>query len=72
MDYNGYDIDHEVPGWETSARRHYGQKADNYVKLAFSLERRAKRAGRGSKEYSRYVRLWATVEEYRRLADLSD
>ena len=62
--YNGFDIDHTLPSWSRDIKAHYKHKAKSYGNLALALEQRAKRAGKGSKEYARYLKLLETSLRY--------
>ena len=65
--YNGFKIDHTPPSWCRDAERvraHYTRKAKSYSNLALALERRARRGGKRSKEYARYLKLLETSLEY--------
>jgi len=66
MDYTGYEIE-AVPANEKS-RNFYLYKAQGYMKTGYSLERKAKQAGRNSDLYKRYIRLLETSNKYRDLA----
>lgn len=65
MTYNGYDLE-AVPANE-KPYHFYRDKAQSYMKVAYSLERRAKRAGRTSDLYKRYLRLLETSNKYSEL-----
>ena len=65
--YNGFEIDHTPPAHLT-LRRHYSGKAASYRKLAYAWESRGKRAGKGSEEYNRYMRLLETSCAYSELS----
>ncbi len=65
--YNGFEIDHNCPN-PRMLKFHYESKALNYRKLGYSLEARAKRAGKDSKEYTRYLKLLETSSAYSALA----
>ena len=65
MAYNGYDIE-AVPANE-KPYHFYRDKAEGYMKVAYSLERTAKRAGRNSDLYERYIRMLETSNKYREL-----
>ena len=69
--YNGFKIDHTPPSWCRDVQTHYKRKANSYSNLALALERRAKRAGKGSKEYTRYLKLLDTSLEYSALGKLT-
>jgi hypothetical protein len=62
-----FEIDHDAVGF-SNVSRFYREKGKNYTKLALALEKRAKRAGKGSKEYARFLRLLETANEYHKLA----
>ena len=70
--YSGYEIDHTPVSWSRNRAHHYSMKKENYLKLAASMEKRAKWARRrgSDKEYTKYLRLLATAAEYRRLEGL--
>tara|TARA_R100001510_G_C7637900_1_gene195768 strand:- start:392 stop:628 length:237 start_codon:yes stop_codon:yes gene_type:complete len=65
--YNGFEIDHNCAKGERLTF-HYQRKALNYRKLGYALERKAKRAGKDSKEYTRYLKLLETSSAYSALA----
>ena len=67
MTYNGYDIE-AVPTNEKPYHFYRG-KAEGYMKVAYGLERKAKRAGRNSDLYKRYIRTLETSNKYHDLAD---
>ena len=66
MTYNGYDIE-AVPANE-KPYHFYRYKAEGYKKVAYSLEGRAKRAGRNSALYKSYIRMLETSNKYCDLA----
>jgi hypothetical protein len=66
MTYNGYDIE-AVPANE-KPYHFYLYKAQGYMKAGYSLEGKAKRAGRNSDLYKRYIRLLETSNKYSVLA----
>tara|TARA_Y100000590_G_C15470462_1_gene919971 strand:+ start:544 stop:768 length:225 start_codon:yes stop_codon:yes gene_type:complete len=70
--YNGFEIDHTPPSWCRDLETHYRRKAESYGNLALALEWRARHAGKGSKEYTRYIRLLETSLEYSALRKLAE
>tara|TARA_R100000908_G_scaffold11622_1_gene4168 strand:+ start:8320 stop:8535 length:216 start_codon:yes stop_codon:yes gene_type:complete len=64
--YNGYQI--EPAPANRRPVHYYSGKANGYLKIAIGLERRAKRAGRDSAEYKRYMKLLNTYLKYNELA----
>lgn len=66
--YNGFEIDHTPPSWCRDLETHYRRKAEAYCNLSLALEWRAKRAGKGSKIYTRYLRLIETSLKYSALS----
>lgn len=65
--YRAYALDHDVPSY-LSAHQFYKGKAANYMRLALAAEQRAKRAGRGSTQFTRWMRLLTTFSTYLDLA----
>ena len=59
----------EPPAANQRPDHYYDDKAQGYLKVALGLERRAKRAGRASAEYKRYIKLLETSLKYRELAE---
>jgi hypothetical protein len=69
MAYNGYEIE-AVPANE-KPYHFYQDKAEGYAKVGYSLERKAKRAGRNSDLYKRYICMLETSNKYHDLASAS-
>ena len=51
----------EPPAANQRPAHYYSDKAKGYQKVAFGLERRAKRAGKNSAEHKRFVALLETA-----------
>lgn len=51
----------EPPAANQRPAHYYSDKAKGYRKVALGLERRAKRAGKNSAEYKRYIELLETA-----------
>lgn len=58
----------EPPAANQRPADYYSDKAKGYRKVALGLERRAKRAGKNSAEFKRYIDLLDTANYYRQLA----
>jgi len=58
----------EPPAADQRPAHYYSDKAKGYQKVALGLERHAKRAGKNSAEFKRYIDLLDTANHYRQLA----
>jgi len=58
----------EPPATNQRPAHYYSDKAKGYRKVALGLERRAKRAGKNSAEFKRYIDLLDTANHYGQLA----
>lgn len=61
-----YNVEH--PAANQRPDHYYSDKAEGYRKVALGLERRAKRAGKNSAEFKRYIDLLETANHYHQLA----